>query len=180
MYIYMYVYIYMNIFQFISTTNIDSGMCIYTCIYMYIIYIYICIYLYTYRYIYLYIYITINIDLGTSEWDHLLSLDTIVKNAEESGQLSSSKSSPIPSITTRAVVTPDISVPSENTENSMFSDFTIDETMAELLRAFGEQDRQSPTGTSCITYIYIFHTRHYIYLYTYTNTSRLNIITFAL
>jgi hypothetical protein len=107
---------------------------------------YIYVYIYIYIYIYVYIYITTNIDTGTSEWDHLLSLDTIVKNAEESGQLTSSKSSPIPSITTRAVVTPDANVPSENTENSMFSDFTIDETMAELLRAFGEQDRQSPTG----------------------------------
>lgn len=101
---------------------------------------------------------------GLSEWDHLLSLDSIVKKAEAAGELrnpnrNANKDSASPSIsgrnsTTSEDVSPLRSFGVPDGENRhISSDLSLDETMAELLAAFapGEDvDGQRPMDLSAL------------------------------
>ena len=99
-----------------------------------------------------------------SEWDHLLSLDTIVKSAEASGELSNPNRS---SNTDGAVsITSGRNTGNVDSRNSLRSngsrandsrymapDISLDETMAELLAAFApgaETDGQRPMDLSAL------------------------------
>ena len=99
-----------------------------------------------------------------SEWDHLLSLDTIVKSAEASGELSNPNRN---SNTDGAVsITSGRNTGNADSRNSLRSngsrandsrymapDISLDETMAELLAAFApgaETDGQRPMDLSAL------------------------------